>query len=77
MLHLRRAVIATVFLSLALVSGEASKQPISADTQVYITKSGKKYHTAGCRYLSKSGIKISLSEAKKNYQPCSVCNPDK
>ncbi|HHV98151.1 MAG TPA: MBL fold metallo-hydrolase [Clostridiaceae bacterium] len=41
---------------------------------VYITKSGSKYHKDGCRYLSKSKIPISLSEAlERNYTPCSVC----
>lgn len=25
----------------------------SADTTVYVTKTGSKYHTAGCRYLKK------------------------
>jgi len=42
---------------------------------VYITKTGSKYHKDGCRYLSKSKIPISLSEAlERNYTPCSVCN---
>ena len=48
----------------------------SEDTIVYITKSGKKYHREGCRYLSKSKIPISLKEAiKRGYTPCSVCRP--
>lgn len=43
---------------------------------VYITNSGKKYHVAGCRYLSKSQISISLDDAKAGgYGPCSVCHP--
>ncbi len=42
---------------------------------VYITKTGSKYHTGSCRYLSKSKIPISLSEAEKYYSPCSVCDP--
>ena len=43
---------------------------------VYITKTGKKYHRSGCRYLSKSCISISSSEAiSQGYGPCSVCNP--
>ena len=42
---------------------------------VYVTDSGKKYHRAGCRYLSKSQIPIGLSDAKQSYAPCSVCNP--
>lgn len=47
-----------------------------SDVTVYITKSGKKYHLDGCKFLAKSKIPISLSEAKaKGYTPCSVCNP--
>ena len=43
---------------------------------VYITRTGKKYHRAGCRYLAKSMIPISLKEAKQlGYGPCSVCGP--
>ncbi|WKV08158.1 ComEC/Rec2 family competence protein [Thermoanaerobacterium sp. CMT5567-10] len=43
---------------------------------VYITATGKKYHRDGCRYLSKSKIPISLSQAKaEGYTPCSVCDP--
>lgn len=42
---------------------------------VYVTRTGTKYHRAGCRYLKKSSIPISLEEAKGRYSPCSVCNP--
>jgi len=44
---------------------------------VYITKTGKKYHRASCRYLIRSMIPITLSEAiAREYTPCSVCKPD-
>jgi len=60
-------------------SKEESKSETSKateDTIVYITKTGKKYHSEGCRYLSKSKIPISLKDAiKQGYTPCSVCNP--
>ena len=36
------------------------------DATVYITKTGEKYHKAGCRYLSKSQIKTTKKEAVKN-----------
>jgi hypothetical protein len=37
---------------------------------VYITRTGSKYHSDGCRYLSRSCIPISLSEAKaEGYEP--------
>lgn len=43
---------------------------------VYITKTGSKYHSDGCRYLSRSCIPVSLSEAiSEGYEPCSVCDP--
>lgn len=48
----------------------------NSDVIVYITKTGSKYHRAGCRYLARSCIPIPLSEAKKlGYMPCSVCRP--
>ena len=36
----------------------------SGSTIVHITKTGKKYHMAGCRYLSKSDITVTLAVAK-------------
>jgi len=43
---------------------------------VYITRTGKKYHRDGCRYLSQSKFPISLKDAKaKGYEPCKVCHP--
>ena len=52
--------------------------PTKAVTQsrtVYVTRTGSKYHRSGCRYLRKSKIAISLEEARRSYEPCSVCNP--
>ena len=43
---------------------------------VYITKSGKCYHLAGCEGLTRSKIAINLADAKKKgYRPCSICHP--
>ncbi|MEG3071086.1 MAG: MBL fold metallo-hydrolase [Candidatus Syntrophopropionicum ammoniitolerans] len=54
------------------VQSEAS----SSDTTVYITNTGKKYHTSGCSSLSKSKIPISLQDAKnRGYGPCARCHP--
>lgn len=40
----------------------------------YVTSSGSKYHIAGCSYLKKSKIEITLSQAvAKGYAPCSRC----
>ena len=39
--------------------------PQNQSITVHITKTGKKYHAAGCRYLSHSDIPITLKEADK------------
>ena len=44
------------------------------EIEVYTTKTGTKYHRAGCRHL-KSKKAIALKEAVKRYSPCSVCKP--
>lgn len=44
---------------------------------VYVTNTGKKYHTSNCSSLSSSKKSIELSEAiNKGYTPCKKCNPD-
>lgn len=48
----------------------------NSDVIVHITKTGEKYHSAGCQYLRKSDIEVTLSEAKaRGLTPCSKCNP--
>lgn len=48
----------------------------SASSNLYITKSGSKYHREGCSSLSKSQIPISYEDAvAKGYEPCGRCNP--
>lgn len=43
---------------------------------VHVTKTGNKYHMAGCSYLSKSDIPINIMQAvNQGYSPCSRCNP--
>ena len=60
-----------LFIALIVICAGA----VSAQT-VYITKTGQKYHTVDCRYLSHSKIAISLKEAIQNgYDACSVCQP--
>lgn len=46
-----------------------------ANQSVFVTKTGTKYHRAGCRYLAKSAVPISLKDASGTYLPCSVCQP--
>lgn len=50
--------------------------PNDNDIIVYKTKTGKKYHRAGCQYLKNSSIPITLAEAKaQGLTPCEVCHP--
>lgn len=49
---------------------------VSAQT-VYKTPSGKKYHTANCRYVKNVSTKITVAEARKmGLSACSQCRPD-
>jgi len=49
----------------------------AADGQVlvYVTKSGKKYHLATCRFAKTATRSLTVEEAKRSYQPCSQCKP--
>ena len=50
--------------------------PQKKETTVYITRTGKRYHRDGCRYLSQSRTPISLKDAKASgYTACKVCRP--
>ena len=52
------------------------QEPQTKEQTVYITRTGKKYHRATCRYLSHSKIPTTLKDAKANgYTACSVCMP--
>lgn len=58
------------------VTPDPPAQTQKKEITVYVTKTGAKYHSAGCQYLSKSQIPINLSAAQtKGYGPCSKCNP--
>jgi Putative peptidoglycan-binding domain-containing protein len=62
--------------SLDITVTKVASSSTNQEYTVYITRTGSKYHRAGCRYLRQSQIAISLSDAKKEgYEPCSVCNP--
>ena len=60
------------------VSEAVAEPNADADKQealVYVTRTGKKYHRDGCRYLSKNKTSISLEAVTDTYGPCSVCRP--
>lgn len=63
-------------------AAEAAKAKEQAESSqkngytVYITNTGEKYHSNGCRYLKKSKIAIDINDARaQGYDPCKVCNP--
>ena len=69
-------VAASASQSAVVENSAAASSDTNADVTVHITKTGTKYHAAGCRYLKDSDIEVSLSEAKdRGYTPCSVCKP--
>lgn len=71
-------------------AGQSSVQSYSAPTSsettnsasvitdsytVYVTKTGSKYHRAGCSYLRKSDMAMDLIRSTKIHTRCSRCNP--
>ena len=59
----------------ALTKPSKPASPEEQEITVYVTRSGSKYHSAGCRHLSKSKIPILLEQARQKCGPCSVCKP--
>lgn len=57
------------------VSFSSQPKEKQVERTVYITKTGSKYHSAGCHYL-KSIISIEINKAREaGYAPCKVCRP--
>ena len=74
--HIRKRLFAITLLSLLAFMLSISAMASNGNTIVYITDTGKKYHSAGCSYLSESCNAITLSEAVNSGKtPCSRCNP--
>lgn len=70
-------VLSFVFISLAGICSTGNKAyAATGSTVVYITKTGKCYHSGNCSSLSKSKIETTVDNAvKKGLRPCSKCNP--
>ncbi|MBR6728922.1 MAG: hypothetical protein IKL80_02075 [Clostridia bacterium] len=63
-------------ISLEPIEDDISNDCIQTEVEVYITKTGTKYHAFQCGYLKMSCFKITLTGAiKKGYSPCSRCTP--
>lgn len=71
------AIVLGVLLALSFkLSAQSATPKSNGDVTVYVTTSGKKYHTSSCRYLRRSATAMKLRDAvKAGYSPCSVCKP--
>ncbi len=71
------SIVLAVLLALPFnLSGQSTAPKSNGDVTVYVTASGKKYHTSSCRYVRKSATAMKLRDAVKGgYSPCSVCKP--
>ena len=59
-----------------IVPADTTQEEIKAETYVYVTPTGKKYHTPDCRYVNpNTAIELALDTAEKSYTPCGVCKP--
>jgi len=63
-----------------VVSSSASEKggpvPYSAETTVYVTRTGRKFHRKGCRYVREGARPIVKKDAlKSGYTPCAICKP--
>lgn len=53
----------------------APPSAVDGKATVYVTRTGAKYHAAGCRHLARSSAPMALAEAAKTRTACSVCKP--
>ena len=72
---MRRTVTHIAVALVLLVAFAATAIAQSPDAVVYVTRTGEKYHKAGCSSLSRSQIATTLAAASKRYGPCSNCKP--
>ena len=78
-----RRLIAVLVLLLSLLtplpaaSAQRPAAPLTVqqkDCTVYITRTGKRYHREGCRYLRGGAVAMTREEAlKRGLSPCRVC----
>ncbi len=49
----------------------------TTDSTIYITKSGKKYHSKDCPHLSNTNRPTTREKIKDSHQACKTCKPNK
>jgi hypothetical protein len=65
-------------LATGALIGMEIKPSIQTEPVVWVTPSGKKYHTEGCRTIQKSKNLISMTKTEaieKGYDACKICCP--
>lgn len=70
--------VACIILAVALLFAgiDTAYDTAVPDNAVYVTQSGNRYHRENCMYVEgRSCSALTLEEAKKEYEPCKVCNP--
>lgn len=75
-MHKLLCIVLIIALLAVMVQAFSGCDIVGKGDTVYITKTGSKFHRAGCRYLRESKIAIDRDEAiALGYTPCSVCKP--
>ena len=47
---------------------------VKKEGTVYVTRTGERYHSAGCRYLGKDPVPLDIKDAQKlSFMACSFC----
>ena len=67
-------VLRRIAAALLLVLSATALASAQSET-VYVTKTGAKYHRAGCSSLRRSSIPMPLSQAAARYGACKNCRP--
>jgi micrococcal nuclease len=57
-----------------LVAATAGQEKVDPEQTVYVTRTGTKYHRAGCRSLARSQIPVALKNVG-SHGACSICRP--
>ena len=71
-----RLALVSLLAGLMLFLAEAPRGHSSEVALVYVTRTGHRYHSADCRYLSDSSTAMPLNDAiAAGYTPCKVCKP--
>lgn len=74
---LRALLAAIAAVALLLAAYQAGKRAVPRPATVWVTRTGSRYHRAGCRYLRSGGLPVPLDRVKADgrYRACTRCGP--